>query len=100
VQETALSDIRVVVGLLVTPKGFPIMHEVFKANKFEGHTMLDVVKKFQKSNIDTKPVVVADAAMLSKENMHYLETEGYRYIVGAQLANVTRSFIDEITNTL
>lgn len=91
---------QIVVGLLVTPKGFPLMHEVYKGNKFEGHTMLDVIKKFQKRHPDAKPIVIADAAMLSRENMQFLEVEGYRYIVGARLANTQRSFIDTIADRL
>jgi transposase len=89
-----------VIGLLVTLQGFPLMHEVYKGNTFEGHTMLDVIKKFQKRHADAKPIVLADAAMLSRENMQYLETEGYRYIVGARLANTPRSFIDTIATKL
>jgi len=77
-----------------------LMHEVYKGNKFEGHTMLDVIKQFQKRHPDAKPIVVADAAMLSRENMQFLEAEGYRYIVGARLANTQRSFIDTIASRL
>lgn len=91
---------QITIGLLVTPQGFPLMHEVYKGNKFEGHTMLDVIKQFQRRYADTKPIVVADAAMLSRENMQFLETEGYRYIVGARLANTQRSFIDAIATKL
>lgn len=91
---------QIVIGLLVTPQGFPLMHEVYKGNTFEGHTMLSVVKQFQERHADTKPIIVADAAMLSRENLQSLEAEGYQYIVGARLANTTRSFINSITDTL
>ena len=43
---------------------------------------------------------MADAAMLSKENMTLLEDGGYQYIVGARLANTPSSFIDAITANL
>jgi transposase len=78
---------QIVIGLLVTRHGFPLMHEVFKGNTFEGYTMLDIVKQFQKRHAETKPIIVADAAMLSYDNMQSLEAEGYRYIVGARLAS-------------
>lgn len=91
---------QIVIGLLVTSQGFPLMHEVFKGNTFEGHTMLDIVKQFQKRHAETKPIIVADAAMLSYDNMRSLEAEGYRYIVGARLANTSQSFIDSITSIL
>lgn len=91
---------QIVIGLLVTPEGFPLMHEVFKGNTFEGHTMLDLVKAFQAKQPKTKPIIVADAAMLSQENMQKLEDEGYHYIVGARLANATHSFVKTLTENI
>jgi len=91
---------QIVIGLLVTSQGFPLMHETYQGNKFEGHTMLDIVKRFQKQHPNTKPIIVADAAMLSRQNMQFLEAEGYQYIVGARLANATQSLIDQISTML
>lgn len=91
---------QIVVGLLVTRQGFPLKLETYKGNTFEGHTMLDVVNQFQKHHADSKPVIVADAAMLSQENMELLQTDGYQYIVGARLANTSKAFIESITSRL
>jgi hypothetical protein len=91
---------QIVVGLLVTPQGFPLMHEVYKGNTFEGHTMLSVVRQFLKRHPQTNPIIVADAAMLSQENMKQLDKEGYWYIVGARLANTPLSFIHLIDTQL
>ncbi len=91
---------QIVVGLLVTQQGFPLKHEIYKGNTFEGHTMLDVVKNFQKHCNHSKPIIVADAAMLSQENMEQLEVEGYQYIVGARLANTPSAFIESISSQL
>jgi len=91
---------QIVIGLLVTLQGFPLRHEIYKGNTFEGHTMLEAVKQFQKHHGDAKPIIVADAAMLSQENMKLLEDQGYQYIVGARLANAPSSFIDTLTSTL
>lgn len=91
---------QIVIGLLTTRSGFPVMHEVFEGNTFEGHTMLRVVHRFQKRFEGVKPIIVADAAMLSQENMRTLNEEGYRYIVGARLANTTSHFIEKISTSL
>jgi transposase len=91
---------QIVVGLLVTLSGFPIRHEIFKGNTFEGHTMLEVVREFQKIHQDTKPIIVADAAMLSLENLEKLAAEGYQYIVGARLANAPIALIEQISAAL
>jgi len=91
---------QIIIGLLVTSQGFPLMHEVYKGNTFEGHTMLNVVKLFQRNHEHTKPIIVADAAMLSRENLETLEKEGYKYIVSARLANASQAFIESIIATL
>ncbi|NTV16535.1 MAG: IS1634 family transposase [Chlorobiaceae bacterium] len=91
---------QIVIGLITTRSGFPVMHEVFEGNTFEGHTMLAIVRRFQERVGETKPVIVADAAMLSKANMQQLEKEGYCYIVGARLASTAAGFIDQIYRTL
>lgn len=91
---------QVVIGLLVTLQGFPLKHQVYKGNTFEGHTMLEVVKQFQEFHKDIKPIIVADAAMLSQENMMLLEKDGYQYIVGARLASAPGPFIDVLTQKL
>ena len=91
---------QIILGLLVTPQGFPLMHEVYKGNTFEGHTMLSVVKAFQERHANTQPIIVADAAMLSHSNMQALEAEGYQYIVGARLSNAPADFINLLTASL
>ena len=91
---------QIVIGLITTRSGFPVMHEVFEGNTFEGHTMLKILRRFEKRVGQIKPVIVADAAMLSKENMQQLNADGYHYIVGARLANTTQRFIDQIYNEL
>jgi len=91
---------QIVIGLITTRSGFPVMHEVFEGNTFEGKTMLKVIQRFQERVGVTKPVIVADAGMLSKDNMLKLENEGYRYIVGARVASTAASFIDQVHKTL
>jgi transposase len=88
---------QIVVGLITTRSGFPLMHEVFEGNTFEGHTMLAILKRFeQRTGANCKPVIVADAAMLGADNMMRLQELGYRYIVGARLANSAKTFVDQI----
>ena len=38
---------QIVIGLISTRSGFPVMHEVFEGNTFEGKTMLKVIQRFQ-----------------------------------------------------
>lgn len=84
---------QIVVGLLVTQSGFPLVCEVFPGNTFEGKTMLPVLESFMKEHKDIKPIVVADAAMLSEERLTELRTKNISYIVGARLANANLDLV-------
>lgn len=64
---------QVVIGLLVTHSGFPLSFEVFPGNTFEGKTMLPMIEKFINEHKKTKPIIVADAAMLSEERLKELK---------------------------
>lgn len=91
---------QIVIGLLVTRDGFPLGYEVFKGNTFEGHTMLPILKDFSARHGVKTPTVVADAAMLSRENIKKLQDEEYSYIVGARLANTSPDTIVKISEAL
>ncbi len=84
---------QIVVGLLVTQSGFPLVCEVFPGNTFEGKTMLPVLENFMKEHKDVKPIVVADAAMLSEERLTELRAKNIYYIVGARLVNANLDLV-------
>ena len=87
---------QIVIGLLVTQSGFPLVYEVFAGNTFEGKTMLPVLERFVSKHPGVKPIIVADAAMLSEERLGELEQKGFSYIVGARLANASADVIKQI----
>jgi transposase len=84
---------QIVVALMVTPEGFPIGYEVFSGNTFEGHTLIPVIKSFIKKHKVDSFTVVADAAMISSENVKALRAEKINYIVGARLGNVATDLL-------
>lgn len=91
---------QIVVGLLVTQSGFPLVYEVFPGNTFEGKTMLPVIENFMKLHKEVKPIVVADAAMLSEERLTELRAMNISYIVGARLANTSLDLVKQIHDAL
>jgi hypothetical protein len=70
---------------------YPIGYDIFEGNTFEGKTLLPVLRQIQERYKFGKPVVVADAAMLSKENVETLQRDKYPFIVGARIRNETES---------
>jgi len=91
---------QIVIGLLVTQAGFPLAYDVFAGNTFEGKTMLPVVEGFIAKHPDTKPIIVADAAMLDDDRLAELREKGLSYIVGARLANSSLGTVKQVHGAL
>jgi len=87
---------QILLGLLVGLEGLPIGYDIFEGNTFEGHTLLPVLKRIQSKYGFDKPVVVADAALLSLDNTTQLKAEGYQFILGARIRNESGKIKDEI----
>ena len=78
---------QIYLGLLVGIHGYPIGYDIFEGNIFEGHTLIPALEHFQEKFELSKPIVIADAGLLSKENIAKLKQKGYQYILGARLKN-------------
>jgi transposase len=91
---------QIVLGLIVTTEGFPLWYEIFEGNKFEGHTLIPIIKDFKKNHKIDTITVVADAAMISSENIKLLSKASLNYIVGARLANLPLSLIKQLSTQL
>jgi transposase len=91
---------QILVALMVTKEGFPIAYEVFAGNTFEGHTLIPVVKNFIRKSKVKEFMVVADAAMISVENIQALKENGINYIVGARLGNLSNDLIAKIDKNI
>jgi transposase len=87
---------QILLGLLVGEGGYPIGYDIFEGNTFEGKTLLPVLTGIQKRYGFGKPVVVADAAMLRKENLDALDGEQYPFIVAARIRNESQAMQEEI----
>lgn len=87
---------QIMLGLLVGCGGWPIGYDIFEGNTFEGKTLLPVLQQITEQYNFGKPVVVADAAMLSKDNLDALDKAAYPFIVAARIRNETVAMQDEI----
>jgi transposase len=72
---------------LVASEGNPTGYEIFEGNIFEGHTFIPVLQKMAERFSLGKPTVIADAGLLSNENIAALEQNGYSYILCARPKN-------------
>lgn len=93
------SNPQIFLGLLVGLEGYAIGYDIFEGNIYEGHTLLPTIEKISKKFNLSKPIIVADAGLLNKENIEALELQGYEYILGAKIKNERKEIKEKILNT-
>jgi len=98
-KEGKIARPQIQLGLFTTLEGYPLSFEVYEGNKYEGHTLIDILKKFQdKFKFESKPIVVADRGMLNNDNLAYLENNGYKYILAAKTRSISNDLKNRIIN--
>ncbi|MDI6916092.1 MAG: IS1634 family transposase, partial [Desulfitobacteriaceae bacterium] len=73
---------QVELGLLVTPDGLPITHEVFSDETPDKKTVPDILKRLKNEFSVEQCVFVGDRGMVTHKNLILLAEAGYLYIVG------------------
>jgi len=99
-KEIKIGQPIIVIGLMVTKEGFPVSYEVFEGNTFEGDTFIPSILSFQKKHTIQTLTIVADAAMISLENVEKLKKKRLSYIVGARIANLKQTEMAQIHQEL
>jgi transposase len=87
---------QIYLGLLVGVGGYAIGYDIFEGNIYEGKTLIPMIEKFEKKFNLSKPIVVADAGLLSNNNTNLLEKQGYSYILGARIKNESKAIKQKI----
>lgn len=82
---------QIMLGLLVGEDGLPIGYDIFEGNTFEGHTLIPTLQNIQQRYGFNQPIVVADAAMLSHDNLNKLKSAEYPFIIGARIKNESKA---------
>jgi len=87
---------QVLFCLMVNKDGLPIGYRVFPGDTYEGHTLIPVLKDLRQRYKIDKVVFVADAGMFNQDNLKELEAEGFEYVLGARLKNVSNNLKEKI----
>ena len=91
---------QVVMGLIQTAHGLPVGYHLFPGNTADVSTLEPAVEDLRKRyKYLNKIVFVADAGMLSKKNLAYLQAMGCDYVVAARLRSLNRRHQQLITGT-
>ena len=81
------SNPQIILGLLVSLDGYPLSYCIHEGNKYEGHTMLPVIREFVRKYQLDDFIVVADSGLMNNANVNELEAEGCKYIIGSRIKN-------------
>lgn len=81
---------QILIGLFVDSDGYPFDFDLFEGSSFEGHTFKAAVDSLTKRYEFENLTVVADAGMLSGDNLQFLTKKGISYIVGARIRNLSQ----------
>lgn len=95
-KDAKFGEVQVVLGLLVDTEGRPIGFDLFPGNTFEGHTLIEALKKLRERFQIRQVVIVADRGINSKLNLHAIKQAGFDYIVGTRLKNLKRAVKREV----
>ncbi len=99
-KDNKINQPQILIGLVVNDIGFPIYYEIFKGNTFEGKTIIPVILKIKEKYQIERFTVVADAGMLSADNLTALETNGIDYVVGARIGSLNINEVRSIASKL
>jgi transposase len=87
---------QIKLGLLVGPQGYPLGYDIFEGSTYEGYTLIPVLENIQKKFSIGKPIVIADAGLLSGANIKALISHGYRFVLGGKIRNESKEIKDAI----
>lgn len=89
---------QVLLALMVTKEGLPVGYRIFEGSKYEGHTLIPMLKEIKEKYILDKIIFVADAGMMNEDNLIELEKAEFKYIVGSRLKNLPNEVKNRILN--
>jgi transposase len=87
---------QVLLAIMVTSYGLPIGYELYEGSKFEGHTLDDALIQLHKQYKIDRIIFVADAALLSTENIGRFAERKQPFIVGARIKNLAKNITHKI----
>ena len=73
---------QLVIGLIVTPEGFPLAYEVFAGNRLDRTTLSEIIDAIEKKYGQAQRVWVFDRGIVSEKNLQLLRQRGTFYLVG------------------
>jgi len=84
--------------LLTATNGFPVGYELFEENALHDNSFIHIIQQMNNRFDLSRPIVIADATLLSESCINTLEKEHYEYVLNADLKNETDDVQHKILN--
>ena len=88
-------------ALLIDSRGYPVFSQVYSGNQSEPLTLDQVLDRLEedsaKTLLSTKPTIVADKGIATKDNISLLEKRGFDYMV-VQRRETEKDYLEEFKN--
>lgn len=97
-KEGKAHKIQVVLGLLVDKNRNPITYQIYQGNTNEGGTMIDALKEMKTKFTIDRVIVVADSAMIDKDNRDFMVKHEIDYIIGDSIKSLGVKIREELIN--
>ncbi|MEO7769278.1 MAG: IS1634 family transposase [Ferruginibacter sp.] len=93
---------QILFSLLIDKNKVPIGFQIFKGDKYEGHTFEQAIDKLKAKYNIKRIIVVADSGMLNTDNLALFDKGGtaecFEYIVGDRLKSMSEEAIEHLTD--
>ena len=87
---------QIMIGLLVSSNGYPIAYQIFKGNTAETKTLIPSIESICSKYKIPKPIIVADAALLSNKNIAALKEKDFEYILAGRIKSEKEALRQQI----
>jgi len=99
-KDNKINQPQILIGLVVNRDGFPIYYDIFRGNTFEGKTIIPVILELKGKYHIVEFTVIADAGMLSSNNLAQLDSLGVGFVVGARIGQLNLKSVQQISRNL
>ena len=99
-KDNKINQPQILIGLVVNRDGFPIYYDIFQGNTFEGKTIIPVIVELREKYHVSEFTVIADAGMLSSDNLAQLDTLSIGFVVGERTGNLNLNQARQIAEDL
>lgn len=90
-KDNKVNQVQVVMGLLIDDQGIPISYELFPGNTNDFKTLVPVIDKLKENYGINKIIITADRGLNSKQNLAYLKSKGYDYVMAYKIRSSSKA---------